>query len=183
MHGWETRIAEAHLERGVSGGVVEALRGESPDDPGVDRRVWTGTCRRVARATRRGRRWRTSWNTAMMRVRRFPGCRRSGCLRRSVRPATAVARVRDYVRAARPRPAVEPVVRFETPAGHQGQVDFATFNLPWGRRHALLVVLSYRTSGRRCRPPGSFHVVWRCPEGVAPDACRRLSDASAASWC
>ena len=52
-------------------------------------------------------------------------------------------RVREYVRAARPRPAVEPVVRFETPAGHQGQVDFATFNLPWGRRHALLVVLSY----------------------------------------
>ena len=36
-----------------------------------------------------------------------------------------------------------PVVRFETPAGHQGQVDFGTFTLPWGRRHALLVVLGY----------------------------------------
>jgi len=53
------------------------------------------------------------------------------------------SRVRDYVRSVRPRPEAEPVVRFETPAGHQGQVDFATFSLPWGRRHALLVVLSH----------------------------------------
>jgi transposase len=35
------------------------------------------------------------------------------------------------------------VQRFETPAGFQGQVDFASFNLPWGRRYALLVVLGY----------------------------------------
>ena len=48
--------------------------------------------------------------------------------------------VNDYVRETRPR---EPVVRFETPAGRQGQVDFGTFTLPWGRRHALLVVLGY----------------------------------------
>jgi transposase len=34
-------------------------------------------------------------------------------------------------------------VRFETPPGHQAQVDFAHFRLPWGRRWALLVVLSY----------------------------------------
>ena len=34
-------------------------------------------------------------------------------------------------------------MRFETPAGRQGQVDFATFTLPWGRRHALVVVLSH----------------------------------------
>ena len=51
--------------------------------------------------------------------------------------------VRDYVRLARPREPVEPVVRFETPAGRQGQVDFGTFTLPWGRRHALVVVLGY----------------------------------------
>ena len=51
--------------------------------------------------------------------------------------------VKDYVRAIRPRPSAEPVVRFETPAGYQGQVDFACFNLPWGRRYALLVVLGY----------------------------------------
>ena len=51
--------------------------------------------------------------------------------------------VKDYVRQVRPRPPAEPIVRFETPAGFQGQVDFATFNLPWGRRYALLVVLGY----------------------------------------
>jgi transposase len=43
----------------------------------------------------------------------------------------------------RPLPPAEPLVRFETPAGFQGQVDFGTFQLPWGRRHALLVVLGY----------------------------------------
>lgn len=53
------------------------------------------------------------------------------------------SQVRDYVRQVRPRPPAEPVVRFETPAGFQGQVDFATFKLPWGRRYALLVVLGY----------------------------------------
>ena len=52
-------------------------------------------------------------------------------------------RVNDYVRATRPREPVEPVVRFETPAGRQGQVDFGTFTLPWGRRHALVIVLGY----------------------------------------
>lgn len=51
--------------------------------------------------------------------------------------------VKAYVRQVRPRPPVEEVVRFETPHGFQGQVDFGTFNLPWGRRHALLVVLGY----------------------------------------
>jgi transposase len=53
------------------------------------------------------------------------------------------SRVRDFVREVRPRAPQEAPVRFETPAGHQGQVDFGTFRLPWGRRHALLVVLGY----------------------------------------
>ena len=53
------------------------------------------------------------------------------------------ARVRDYVRTVRPREPVEAPARFETPAGHQGQVDFGTFTLPWGRRHALVTVLGY----------------------------------------
>ncbi len=51
--------------------------------------------------------------------------------------------LKDHVRAIRPQSPAEPMVRFETPAGFQGQVDFATFNLPWGRRYALLVVLGY----------------------------------------
>ena len=52
-------------------------------------------------------------------------------------------RVQQYVRATRPREPVEPVVRFETPAGRQGQVDVGTFTLPWGRRQALVIVLGY----------------------------------------
>ena len=48
-----------------------------------------------------------------------------------------------YVRQVRPARAPEPVVRFETPPAHQAQVDFAEFRFPWGRRYALLVVLSY----------------------------------------
>lgn len=51
--------------------------------------------------------------------------------------------VKAYVREIRPKPEVEPIVRFETPAGHQGQVDFAEFRLPWGKRYALVVVLGY----------------------------------------
>ena len=51
--------------------------------------------------------------------------------------------IKEYVRQIRPRSAEEAVRRFETPAGFQGQVDYATFNLPWGRRYALVVVLGY----------------------------------------
>jgi transposase len=51
--------------------------------------------------------------------------------------------VKDCVRQMRPTPVVEPVVRFETPPGHQGQVDFAEFRLPWGKRYALVVVLAH----------------------------------------
>ena len=38
--------------------------------------------------------------------------------------------VKRYVREVRPRPLQEPVQRFETPPGHQGQVDFADFRTP-----------------------------------------------------
>jgi transposase len=51
--------------------------------------------------------------------------------------------VKDCVRQVRPTPAADPVVRFETPPGQQGQVDFAEFRLPWGKRYALVVVLAH----------------------------------------
>lgn len=51
--------------------------------------------------------------------------------------------LKRYIRQVRPRPIDDTVRRFETPAGFQGQVDFASFNLPWGRRYALVVVLGY----------------------------------------
>jgi len=57
--------------------------------------------------------------------------------------AGGYTQVKEYVRAVRPVPPSDPVVRFETPAGLQAQVDFAEFRLPWGKRYALLVVLGY----------------------------------------
>jgi transposase len=57
--------------------------------------------------------------------------------------AGGYTQVKEYVRSVRPGPATEPVRRFETPAGHQAQVDFAHFRLPWGQRWALVVVLGY----------------------------------------
>ena len=57
--------------------------------------------------------------------------------------AGGYTQLKDYIRGVRPREADDAVQRFETPAGFQGQVDFATFNLPWGRRYALVVVLGY----------------------------------------
>lgn len=57
--------------------------------------------------------------------------------------AGCYTQVKQYVRKVRPRAPEEPVVRFETPPGHQGQVDFADFRLPWGKRYAFLVVLGY----------------------------------------
>ena len=54
-----------------------------------------------------------------------------------------ITQVREYVARVRPRPEPEPVVRFETAPGHQAQVDFAEFRLPWGKRYALVVVLGY----------------------------------------
>ena len=51
--------------------------------------------------------------------------------------------LKAFVRHIRPTPPPEPLIRFETPAGRQGQVDFARFVFPWGVRYALLVVLGY----------------------------------------
>ena len=53
------------------------------------------------------------------------------------------SQVKRYVRGVRPGAEPAPERRFETPPGHQGQVDFADFVLPWGKRYALVVVLGY----------------------------------------
>ena len=76
-------------------------------------------------------------------------------------------RVKDYVRQVRPRALEEPVVRFETPPGFQAQVDFASFNLPWGRRHALLVVLGYsRLLWLRFYPRQTMSTLFRALEAA-----------------
>jgi transposase len=73
---------------------------------------------------------------ALSAVRLFTECRAAGY-------GGSYTPLRVYVRHARPAPEPDPVVRFETPAGHQAQVDFAEVRLPWGKRHALLLVLGY----------------------------------------
>jgi transposase len=57
--------------------------------------------------------------------------------------AGGYTQVKAFIRQVRPTPVSDPVVRFETPPGHQGQVDFAEFRLPWGKRYALVVVLAH----------------------------------------
>ena len=73
---------------------------------------------------------------ALSAVRLFDECRAAGY-------TGGITQLRDYVQRIRPRPAPEPVVRFETEPGRQAQVDFAEFKFPWGKRFALLVVLGY----------------------------------------
>ena len=95
------------------------------------------------------------------------------------------SRVRDEVRAVRPREPVEAVVRVETPAGRQGQVDVATFTLPWGRRHALVVVRSHsRLLWLRFYRRQTMAVSRRssCSTRCARSCCRTAAWA-AASWC
>jgi transposase len=51
--------------------------------------------------------------------------------------------LKAFVHQIRPVMAPEPIIRFETAAGRQAQVDFARFRFAWGLRYALLVVLGY----------------------------------------
>lgn len=46
------------------------------------------------------------------------------------------------MRTMRPVAPPAPVVHFETPLGHQAQVDFAHVRLPCGVRYALVVMLA-----------------------------------------
>jgi transposase len=69
-------------------------------------------------------------------VRLFAECQAAGYV-------GSYTQLKQYVRQVRPRPVPEPVVRFETPPGHQLQVDFAEECFPWGKRYALVVVLGY----------------------------------------
>lgn len=71
---------------------------------------------------------------ALQATRLFAECRAAGY-------TGCASQLRAYVHTQRPVP--EPVVRFETPPGQQAQVDFAHCRLPWGVRHALIVVLGY----------------------------------------
>jgi len=55
----------------------------------------------------------------------------------------SLTQLKVFVRAVRPVPPPEAIIRFETPPGLQGQVDFAAVRLPWGPRFAVMYVLGY----------------------------------------
>ena len=84
--------------------------------------------------------------------------------------------VKRHVRVVRPREPADPVVRFKTPPARQAQAGFAAFRLPWGKRHALIVVLGYsRRMWLRLHRRQSLMVVIRGVEEAFPHlgACRR----------
>ena len=98
------------------------------------------------------------------------------------------SRVNDYVRATRPREPVESLVRFETPAGHQDQVDFGTFTLPWGPapcpgdRPRLLpaAVAAVLYSADHAGPEWK---VWRTPSTGSAGFRRSCCSTRCAPWC
>ena len=152
MHGWETRMLLRHsLQRGVSKaalarrfGVSRRTIHEWVETGQLDRDLSSGGGRYSPRPAV-PHKLAPYTGIIEARLEEFPGLSATR-LFDEVRAAGypgGYSRVRDYVRAVRPREPVEAVVRFETPAGRQGQVDFATFTRPWGRRHALVVVLSH----------------------------------------
>ena len=134
----------------LGGGAVEAVRGESSDAPQLGD---TGQLDRDLAAGARGYSPRPPVAHKLdpykaiidARLEAFPklSAKRLFDEVRAADYPGCYSRVNDYVRARRPREPVESLVRFETPAGRQGQVDFGTFTLPWGRRHALVIVLGY----------------------------------------
>ena len=152
MHGWETRMRlKYYLDQGVSKSELSRRFGISRRTihhwiatGQLDRDLAAGDARP---APRRKRKHKLDPYKAMIdvRLREFPrlSAQRLFDEVRAAGYAGGYGRVREYVGTARPRDPVEAAVRFETPPGRQGQVDFGTFTLPWGRRHALLVVLGY----------------------------------------
>lgn len=150
MYGWERLVLLKHLlDRGLSKAAIAR-------ELDVSRRSvhhWIATGQLDRDLTDLGPRIRASRPTklapyhaiittrletypALSAVRLFDEVRAAGY-------TGGVSQLRAFVAAARPRPEPEPVVRFETAPGHQAQVDFAECRFPWGKRHALLVVLGY----------------------------------------
>ncbi|MCY3590459.1 MAG: IS21 family transposase [Acidobacteria bacterium] len=152
MHGWETRMLLRHyLEQGISKAELSRRFGVSRRT--IHRWVESGQLdvdlssveARYSSRPRVAHKLDPYKELIEVRLGEFPklSAKRLFDEVRAAGYDGGYSRVRDYVREVRPRPPQEPPVRFETPAGHQGQVDFGTFRLPWGRRHALLVVLGY----------------------------------------
>ena len=152
MHEWETRMLLKHyLERGVSKAELSRRFGVNRrtihrwmEGAQLERELLGGGTQYTARPAV-GHKLDPYQGIIDARLEEFPrlSARRLFEEVRAAGYTGGYVRVRDYVRVRRPREPVEAVVRFETPAGRQGQVDFATFTLPWGRRYALVMVLSH----------------------------------------
>ena len=143
MHGWETRMLLKHyLERRVSKtelsrrfGVSRRTIHEWIETGQLDREVSSGGARYTPRPPM-GHKLDPYKGIIDARLDEYPklSAKRLFDEIRAAGYPGGYSRVRDYVRGVRPREAVEAAVRFETPAGRQGQVDFGTFTLPWGNR-------------------------------------------------
>ena len=152
MHGWETRMLLKHyLDQGVSKAELSRRFGVSRrtihswvESGQLDRDLSSGESSYTPRP-RVAHKLDPYKGIIHERLEQFPklSAQRLFDEARASGYPGGYSRVRDYVREVRPREPTDAVVRFETPAGRQGQVDFGTFRLPWGRRHALLVVLGY----------------------------------------
>lgn len=152
MHGREQRVLLRHyLEQGLSKAAVAERLGISPrtvyywvDSGQFDRELDDEPVRYRARppvlhkldAYRGIVESRLAEYPKLSAVRLFDEIKAAGY-------ADGYTQLKEFVRAVRPRQPGDPVVRFETPPGHQAQVDFAEFRLPWGKRYALVVVLGY----------------------------------------
>ena len=196
MHGWETRMLLRHyLEQGVSKAELSRRFGVSRrtihwwiESGQLDRDLSTGRAEYTPRPPV-PHKLDPYKELIQVRLAEFPrlSAKRLFDEARAAGYDGCYSRVRDYVREVRPREPLETPVRFETRPGHQGQVDFGTFRLPWGRRHALLVVLGYpRLLWLRFYPRQTMTVLTRDSRApsVGSAACRESSCSTrCAPWC
>jgi transposase len=152
VYGWDTLVLLAHLlEQGLPRSVIAARLGVSVKT--IRRWIAAGLTTAVSEEGARPPRARQQAPTqlapyhgiietrlatypALSAVRLLAECRAAGY-------AGSYTQLKQHVRTIRPAPVSDPVVRFETAPGAQGQVDFAEVRFPWGKRWALLVVLGY----------------------------------------
>jgi len=151
VYGWDTLVLLRHLlEEGLSKTAVAARAGVSRrlvyyliNTGQLDRDLSQPVPRRHRAAGRTKLdpyhaiiTTRLATYADLSAVRLFEECRAAGY-------PGGLTQLKAYVRRVRPHPEPEPLVRFETPPGHQAQLDFADFHFPWGKRYALMVVLGY----------------------------------------
>lgn len=150
MYGWDTLVLLKHyLDSGLAKAAIARQLGVSRrviyhwiQTGQLDREVSGAPARgRASRETKLARyqpliQERLATYPALSAVRLLEECRAAGY-------AGGYSQLKAYVARVRPRPAPEPIVRFETPPGQQAQFDFAEIRFPWGKRFALLVVLGY----------------------------------------